>query len=64
MSINWERLYEINEKNNKKAGTKFEKIVREYLEYAYPHYTWKDTKSSWDDNHDFFVLFFDTVFLE
>ncbi len=64
MSINWERLYEINEKNNKKVGTKFEEIVREYLEYAYPHYTWKDTKSSWDDNHDFFVLFLENIWAE
>lgn len=64
MSINWERLYKIHGKNNKKVGTEFEKIVLEYLQSAYPQYTWKDTKSSWDNNRDFIVMLLENIWAE
>ncbi len=64
MSIPWESLYTSNQCNNKLAGEKFEELVLEYLQSSYPAYTWKNTKSSWDDNHDFVILFLENIWAE
>lgn len=61
--LNWEKLYILNE-NNKKAGTVFEKLVLNYLSSAYRKYSWKNTKSSWDNNRDFISLILDNIWGE
>lgn len=62
--LNWERIYVLNGKNNKKAGTVFEKLVLNYLSSVYRKYSWKNTQSSWDDNRDFISLILDNIWGE
>ena len=62
--INWERLYEVNGNNNKRAGTAFEKLAFSYLQQYYPQYHWDPTQSSWDNNHDFISIIYDYIWGE
>lgn len=62
--LNWERIYLLNDKNNKKAGTVFEELVLNYLTSVYCKYSWKNTKSSWDNNRDFISLILDNIWGE
>ncbi|MDE6419368.1 MAG: hypothetical protein K2K87_02440, partial [Lachnospiraceae bacterium] len=62
--LNWEKIYELNNKNNKKAGTYFEKLILAYLSCVYSKYSWKNTKSSWDGNKDFISLILDNIWAE
>ena len=64
MGINWIRLYELNEKNNKLSGSKFEELVLCYLNEYYREYDWEKTKSSWDNNHDFISLVLENIWAE
>lgn len=54
----------MNDKNNKKAGTIFEELVLNYLSSVYCKYSWKNTKSSWDNNRDFVSLILDNIWGE
>lgn len=62
--LNWEKIYELNEKNNKKAGTAFEQLVLKYLSSVYRKYSWENTQSSWDNNRDFISLILDNIWGE
>lgn len=62
--LNWKKIYELNENNNKKAGTAFEQLALEYLSNVYGQYSWKNTKSSWDGNRDFVSLMLDNIWGE
>lgn len=62
--LNWDKIYKLNENNNKKAGTAFEKLVLDYLSCVYSKYAWKNTQSSWDDNRDFVSLVLDNIWGE
>ena len=43
MGINWTKLYELSNENNKISGSKFEKLVLDYLNQYYKEYDWKST---------------------
>lgn len=62
--LNWAKIYELNDNNNKKAGTAFEKLVLNYLSCVYSQYSWKNTQSSWDNNRDFISLILDNIWGE
>ena len=62
--LNWKKLYELNDNNNKKAGTAFENLVLNYLSCVYSKYSWKNTQSSWDNNRDFISLVLDNIWGE
>lgn len=62
--LKWEKLYELNDNNNKKAGTVFEQLVLNYLSCVYRKYSWENTKSSWDNNRDFISLILDNIWGE
>lgn len=62
--LNWGKIYELNDNNNKKAGTAFEKLVLKYLSCVYSKYSWKNTQSSWDNNRDFISLILDNIWGE
>lgn len=62
--LKWERIYELNDNNNKKAGTVFEELVLNYLSCVYQKYSWKNTQSSWDNNRDFISLVLDNIWGE
>lgn len=62
--LNWEKIYELNDYNNKKAGTTFEKLVLNYLSCVYRKYSWENTQSSWDNNRDFISLVLDNIWGE
>lgn len=62
--LNWEKIYELNDNNNKRAGTNFEKLVLNYLSSVYSKYSWKNTQSSWDNNRDFVSLILDNIWGE
>lgn len=64
MGINWERIYRLNNENNKHAGTAFEKLVLDYLKSTWPQFAWEGTQSSWDDNRDFVSLVLDNIWAE
>lgn len=64
MGINWIKLYELSDNNNKIAGTLFEKFVLDYLNHCYKGYDWKKTKSSWDNNRDFISLILENIWAE
>lgn len=38
MSVNWIRLYELSNENNKITGSRFEKLVLDYLNKYYKEY--------------------------
>lgn len=46
MGINWTKLYELSNENNKISGSKFEKLVLDYLNQYYKEYDWKSTKQN------------------
>lgn len=62
--LDWEKIYLLNDENNKRAGTAFEKLVLNYLSSVYRKYSWKNTKSSWDNNRDFISLILDNIWGE
>lgn len=62
--LNWGKIYELNDNNNKKAGTAFEKLVLNYLTSVYSKYSWTNTQSSWDNNRDFISLVLDNIWGE
>lgn len=64
MGINWTKLYELSNENNKISGSKFEKLVLDYLNQYYKEYDWKSTKSSWDNNRDFISLILENIWAE
>ena len=64
MGINWTKLYELSNENNKISGSKFEKLVLDYLNQYYKEYDWKSTKSSWDNNRDFISLILENIWSE
>ena len=64
MYIEWQKIYDLYDKNNKLSGMKFEDIVLEYLLEYYPQYSWKKTQASWDDNRDFVSLVLDNICAE
>lgn len=64
MGINWGKLYELSNENNKITGTRFEKLVLEYLNKYYREYQWENTQSSWDDNRDFISLILENIWAE
>lgn len=64
MYIEWQKIYNLCEKNNKLSGMKFEDIVLEYLLEYYPQYSWEKTQASWDDNRDFVSLVLDNICAE
>lgn len=64
MEINWGKLYELSNKNNKITGTRFEKLVLEYLDKYYGEYQWENTQSSWDDNRDYISLILENIWAE
>ena len=64
MYIEWQKIYDLCEKNNKLSGMMFEDIVLEYLLEYYPQYSWKKTQASWDDNKDFVSLVIDNICAE
>lgn len=64
MGINWLKLYELSNENNKISGSKFEKLVLDYLNKYYREYDWENTKSSWDDNRDFISLILENIWAE
>lgn len=59
MSIDWSKLYTLNESNNGKAGRAFEKLALEYLKEAFQDFDWIPTKASWDNNLDMFHTYQD-----
>lgn len=64
MYIEWQKIYNLCEENNKLSGMKFEDIVLEYLSEYYPQYRWEKTQASWDDNRDFISLILDNIYAE
>lgn len=64
MSVNWVKLYELSNENNKISGSRFEKLVLDYLNTYYREYDWENTKSSWDDNRDFISLMLENIWAE
>lgn len=62
--LNWEKIYLLNNKNNKHSGTTFEQLALEYLSNVYPNYSWENTKSSWDNNRDFISLILNNIWGE
>ena len=64
MSVNWIRLYELSNENNKITGSRFEKLVLDYLNKYYKEYDWENTQSSWDDNRDFISLILENIWAE
>ena len=44
MSVNWIRLYELSNENNKITGSRFEKLVLDYLNKYYKEYDWENTQ--------------------
>lgn len=64
MYIEWQKIYNLCEENNKLSGMKFEDIVLEYLSEYYPQYRWEKTQASWDDNRDFISLVLDNIYAE
>lgn len=64
MGINWIRLYELSNEDNKISGTRFEKLVLDYLNQYYRKYKWENTKSSWDNNRDFISLILENIWAE
>ena len=62
--LDWKRIYLLNDENNKRAGTVFEKLVLNYLSSVYRRYSWENTKSSWDNNRDFISLILDNIWGE
>lgn len=62
--LDWEKIYLLNDKNNKRTGTVFEKLVLNYLSSVYRKYSWKNTQSSWDNNRDFISLILDNIWGE
>ena len=64
MGIHWDKLYKLSNENNKITGTRFEKLVLEYLNKYYKEYQWEKTQSSWDDNRDFVSLILENIWAE
>lgn len=64
MCINWLKLYELSNRNNKISGSRFEKLVLDYLNQYYREYDWENTKSSWDNNRDFISLILENIWAE
>lgn len=62
--LDWKRIYLLNDENNKRAGTVFEKLVLNYLSSVYRRYSWENTKNSWDNNRDFISLILDNIWGE
>lgn len=59
MSIDWSKLYTLNESNNGKAGKAFEKLALDYLREVFQDFDWISTKASWDNNLDMFHTYQD-----
>ena len=59
MSIDWSKLYTLNESNNGKAGKAFEKLALDYLGEVFQDFDWIPTKASWDNNLDMFHTYQD-----
>lgn len=59
MSIDWSKIYTLNESNNGKAGKAFEKLALEYLKETFSDFNWLPTKASWDNNLDIFHTYKD-----
>lgn len=59
MSIDWSKLYTLNESNNGKAGKAFEKLALAYLTEVFQDFDWIPTKASWDNNLDMFHTYQD-----
>lgn len=59
MSIDWSKIYTLNESNNGKAGKAFENLALEYLQETFSDFDWIPTKASWDNNLDMFHTYQD-----
>lgn len=59
MSVDWSKIYTLNESNNGKAGKAFEDLALEYLQETFSDFDWHRTKASWDNNVDMFHTYQD-----